>query len=453
MTLTLEQFITKANTKHKNKYDYSETKYVNHQTDVNIICKEHGIFTQRANDHLSGSGCPTCDKNKKRDTTKLTLEGFIERSNIKHNNVYDYSYVVYINNRTEVKIKCDLHGIFKQTPRKHLIGQGCSKCFGNKKYSTVEFIKEAQTIHGDKYNYSKVKYINSTTEVTIICNIHGDFDQRPGNHLNQKSECPQCALLSMAKKQSSTKEEFINKSKEIFGNKYLYDKVVYKNNRTNVLIGCRIHGYFNKSPDNHLFLKQGCPKCSPAKHSKKAIAWLDYMSDIGNIEIRHAENNDNGEFKIPKSNYKADGYCEKTNTIYEFHGCIYHGCPKCFNKNDTSPITHTKYKDLYQKTMDKENFIRSHGYILITIWEHDWNYITKNITINNNVCENLTKCTDKLLFSKETHSQYAINLLKIAGINIDLLGNSNETIKLWKLLFTNHAYLNRLVTYILINDH
>jgi len=95
-----------------------------------------------------------------------------------------------------------------------------------------------------------------------------------------------------------------------------------------------------------------------------AIEWLDYISKKDNIIIKHALND--GEFIIPDTKFKADGYCYKTNTIYEFNGDYWHGNLDIYNENDKSFYGKT-FKELYDKTIDKENIIKSLGYNLVVM--------------------------------------------------------------------------------------
>jgi hypothetical protein len=180
------EFISKANSIHNNKYDYSLVEYTNAHTKVKIICPEHGIFEQKPNGHLNGQNCPICC-----GTPKLTTDEFINRSNIIHNNKYDYSLVQYVTSHIKVKIICPEHGIFEQKPNSHLHGQGCSGCTGTKKLTTIVFINKANDIHNNKYDYSLVEYINNKTKVKIICPEHGIFEQKPNDHLTGYG-CPKC---------------------------------------------------------------------------------------------------------------------------------------------------------------------------------------------------------------------------------------------------------------------
>jgi len=137
-TKSNEHFIKESNNIHNNRYDYSLTKYKNVETNIEIICREHGIFEQRPDHHLNGYGCSKCgkinsDNKQRKPITKLLNEFFSI-----HNNTYDYSLVDYINTYTPVQIICKEHGIFEQQPREHLKGAGCPKCNNSKGEKTIE---------------------------------------------------------------------------------------------------------------------------------------------------------------------------------------------------------------------------------------------------------------------------------------------------------------------------
>lgn len=129
----------------------------------------------------------------------LTIKKFIEDARRIHGDKYDYSKVD-LDNRDEkgrVCIICPKHGEFWQRPSCHIsMKQGCQKCKGEKlsieqRSNTDDFIKKARIVHGDKYDYSKAKYIKSNIKVIIVCPKHGEFKTRPNDHLNGKG-CPLC---------------------------------------------------------------------------------------------------------------------------------------------------------------------------------------------------------------------------------------------------------------------
>ena len=183
------EFIWKAIQKHGYKYDYRKVEYKNNYTKVCIICPEHGEFWITPDSHLRKGGCQKCGR--KLCASLLRNKDFIQIAKVIHKNKYDYSKVNYINAKTKVCIICHEHGEFWQEPNNHLQGQGCPKCGGSEKMNNISFTEKAKLVHGDKYDYSKVNYINSKTKICIICSEHGEFWQRPNDHLNGNG-CPKC---------------------------------------------------------------------------------------------------------------------------------------------------------------------------------------------------------------------------------------------------------------------
>ena len=180
---------------------------------------------------------------------------FIEKARAIHGNRYNYSKVNYVTAKTKVIIICEQHGNFEQTPSNHLSGFNCQKCAKNLKMDTNTFIERANSIHENKYDYSKVDYINADTKIIIICKEHGEFEQIPDFHLNRKCGCPKCANNI-----TLTNFEFIEKANKVHNQKYDYSQVEYVNNRIHVTIICKEHGEFSQTPTRH-FAGDGCPHC------------------------------------------------------------------------------------------------------------------------------------------------------------------------------------------------
>lgn len=181
---------------HHNKYDYSKSVYKGTNIPVTIICPTHGEFLQTFRNHvIHKQGCPACAGNQ-----KSSKEEFIAKAVMKYGSEYDYSEVVYTNSITPVIIKHVVCGNkSKQRPGDHLYGKGCQYCFKNIGSSTDEFIRTANTKHHGIYDYSKTVYLNNSTDVIIICKIHGDFLQKPNNHISGRlSGCPKCAKQSFS---------------------------------------------------------------------------------------------------------------------------------------------------------------------------------------------------------------------------------------------------------------
>lgn len=108
---------------------------------------------------------------------------FIEKAQATHGTKFDYSKVEYINSKTNVTVVCALHGEFQTNPTNHIRGAGCRFCANNVALTTEQFIERAVAKHGLKYDYSQVVYVRSKTKVAIQCDIHGVFYQTPNDHL------------------------------------------------------------------------------------------------------------------------------------------------------------------------------------------------------------------------------------------------------------------------------
>lgn len=296
---------------------------------------------------------------------KLTKEIFIEKATTIHGEKYDYSKIIYKNNREKVQIICKNHGKFEQTPSNHLYHkQGCPKCRKNRTMDTELFIKLAKTKYNDRFKYDKTIYINSRTKVIVTCKSHGDFLVTPNNHLRGYN-CYKCSGIT------KNTEDFIRNSNIIHKNLYNYEKTNYTGTRKCVIITCKIHGDFKQRPNDHL-CGNGCQKCCSSGFSKVCIKWLNDIMKKENIYIQHAKNK--GEKRIFVNNkfkYKLDGYCKENNTIYEFYGDFWHGNPKFYDKNDINPITKKKYGFLYKKTIQRENELKKMGYNIVSIWESE----------------------------------------------------------------------------------
>jgi hypothetical protein len=385
---TLEEFIENAMSVHGNKYDYSQVDYIASDTKITIICKEHGEFEQTPNNHfIQKQGCPICGVITTSNKTRKSTEKYIKDAKLVHGYRYDYSEVNYKSNHTKITIICKEHGKFEQDAGNHLRGANCYECSlitnsEKRKRTLEEFIDRSNIEHNNKYDYSESIYVNGTTKLKIICKIHGVFEQTPDSHIIQGSGCLECSRISSAKKRTLNIDDFLKKSRLVHKDKYDYSKVNIIFSDIPVIIICKIHGEFMKTPIAHYNSCRGCPKCANNGYSKPQIKWLDFLSKYYNIDIQHAEND--GEYVILGSKYNADGFCKENNTIYEFHGDYWHGNPIKFDPDDINEITKKTFKELYDKTLIRENKIKELGYNLVTIWEYDWKKINRCIKILQN---------------------------------------------------------------------
>lgn len=305
---TTEEFIEEARQVHGNKYDYSKAEFTSTKNKVCIICPKHGEFWQTPNKHLSRKqGCPKCARERTIEAHRDNLQSFIEKARLIHGNKYDYSKAEYVDSQTKVKIICPTHGEFNQTPNAHLRGQGCPLCgiehlANSFSKSQQQFIEEAKKIHGDKYDYSKVEYVNSRTKVCIICPKHGEFWQTPSNHLRGEG-CMECGKEKVRELRRYDAEQFIELAKIKHNNKYDYSKVEYIGSITKVCIICLEHGEFWQTPSNHLY-GEGCPKCKQSLLENKIESLLiknniEFIAEYRNRELLNSQTFD---FYLPKHN-------------------------------------------------------------------------------------------------------------------------------------------------------
>lgn len=374
MKQTTQDFIKKARKVHGDKYDYSCTEYKGARYNVDIRCKIHGIFTQMATNHLGGKGCKECSRIKvARDQTSNTEE-FIEKAKNVHGDRYDYSLVDYKNNRTQVEIICKIHGNFLQTPSGHLGGKGCKECGKEKSkedtrsrimLSKDEFIKRANIVHKNLYDYSKIEYVDTRTKIKIVCKKHGSFLQTPQKHMSGRG-CPTCGRERTTEHNFSNTQDFIYKAKHLHGDLFSYKKVDYKGADIKTEIICKKHGSFFQSPHNHL-KGTGCPRCGVSA-SKFEIEIVNFIKTFYLGEIVT-----NSKDIIPPM--ELDIYIPTLNLAIEFNGGYWHS--EKFKPKDYH---------LLKYNLCKEKDIR-----LISIWE--WEIVKDKEKIKNFIKDKTIKKT------------------------------------------------------------
>lgn len=210
---------------------------------------------------------------------KVTTQDFIEKAKAVHGDKYDYTNVEYEKNSIKIKIICPIHNEFMQTPGNHLAGSGCSQCkFDDKRTDVNDFISKSLNVHNSEYDYSNVIYVNANTKVEIICPKHGSFFQKPFVHLNKQTKCPDCTG-----NRKMSKESFISKAKKLHNDVYDYSLVEFIDMFTDVKIICPKHGIVSQQPRNHLRTR-GCYHCSFENNKSKPIIELKEILSSYNIE-------------------------------------------------------------------------------------------------------------------------------------------------------------------------
>lgn len=275
---------------------------------------------------------------------KLTQEEVLTQFRAVHGDRYDYGEFKYLGARIKSTIICNIHEErLSVSPTSHKKGWGCSKCRKEQiaKNSQEKFLVEALKIHGNKYDYSLVKYQKAKQKVTIICKKHGEFRQSPDDHKSGRG-CYKCGKNRVAKKLSSNKSTFINKSNKTHNYKYDYSFVEYKNAKSKVQIVCPLHGAFDQEPYVHL-VGSGCKKCAHEEGGKqRRSSTKDFINKAKEIH----------DFKY---DYKLVVYktnCEKVKIMCPIHGLFKkspqkhlsgQGCPKCSDGGTLTKAQWIKY--------------------------------------------------------------------------------------------------------------
>ena len=302
---------------------------------------------------------------------RLSHSQFIDRSSEIHDYKYNYKKTIYKNKRTKICITCPIHGDFFQCAENHMSGQGCSKCGTLKRSETriskKDFVKEAQKVHGDKYDYSISKYIGVRRKVDIICRVHGVFSVSAGNHIHRKSGCMKCSMAFKPQTQPISNEKFISRATKVHNNKYDYSKVIYKHMHSKIKIICKHHGEFTQEAHSHV-KGHGCPTCGHYISSGET-KWLDSLGIT----------NRNVWIKLKHRSVNVDGFNPDSNTIYEFYGDYWHGNPNKYDAQDINKKNGKTFGELYLKTKRREGDIICYGYNIICIWESDWKSNSQNL--------------------------------------------------------------------------
>jgi hypothetical protein len=357
--LLKEDFIKRLTEDQKERNDYSEIKEkFSSGHKISIKCIKHNkLFFPNAGDHLNKkTGCPECKKEKLSNLKRMSIEEFVTKANLKHNNKFDYSKVILKTGRDKVEIICPIHGSFWVAADPHINqSTGCPNCWDEKrailnrernikgKHTRDHFIEESKKVHGDLYNYSLVHYNDSHEKVKIICPIHGIFEIAPHNHIHNGNGCKKCVDLA----HTSNTDEFIQKAKAIHGDKYDYSNTKYTKAIEEIEIICEKHGPFITTPNRHL-CGNGCTIC---RTSNAEMEVADFIKENYSGEILQRK-----KTIIPP--YELDIFLPEMNLAIEYNGLYWHSSAReNIDKN-------------YH--LMKTNMCEEKGIHLIHIYEDEW---------------------------------------------------------------------------------
>ena len=393
-TLT-ERFLDKGPKIYNGKYDYSMIAKIN---DIDqllpIVCPEHGVFYKSFRQHIYDKrGCPECSKPT--EYIRFTEQTFLDYCHSAFNDKkWSFEKTKFIKNKIGVIITChevdpetgEEHGDFKITPGHLRSGQGCPKCRYIKSAAALrrnleQVISDAREVHGDKYDYSRIKsYKNDRTYCEIICHEkdpitgeeHGVFTQTMNNHIKSRQGCPKCGRLLSNLHRTKPLEHYEAKAREVHDSKYTYH---WYDPKTGMLdIECPEHGMFKQSVGNHIYNGEGCHDCGHcvSNGEKELAAFVSEISGVTDI----LENKRN----IIDDKLEIDIYVPDKNIAFEYDGLYWHSEAE-------------KPKDYHLK---KTIACQNKGIRLIHIFEDEWE--TK---------QNIVKSMIRNIFSQTNNRIYA----------------------------------------------
>lgn len=334
----------------------------------------------------------------------MNTTDFINKARLKHTSCeYDYNNTVYVKSCIKVIIGCAIHGDFTQTPNAHLRGQGCPKCGQNKKKITwlekygVEHPSKSPDIRAKTKEKIKLKYgvdhycqlpavkakhkatmltkygVESSSQSSILrdkakatmMERHGVEYAQQSPDIKAKSESTNVLRYGVKNRSQLHIKDILHLLED---KAWMYDQYIDQQ-KTAQAIADELG--VDDSTINCYIRRHGIDIKHPVGYSYKSIQWLNGIMDRSGINIQHALSG--GEYAIPGTKYRVDGFCEETNTIYEFHGDVYHGNPRVFSPDVLChPYNNKTARELYEATVEREQQIKQLGYNLVVMWESDF---------------------------------------------------------------------------------
>lgn len=358
-----KEFIKDCKQKFKNKYDYSNVNYINKYKKVLITCNDcKSVLSISPINHKRSNGCKKCLNNER---LKINEEKFIEKIKFIYGDKYDYSKIIYKDKGTKVKITCFKHGVFERTPAVLSLNHGCPKCMTNI-LSKNEILKELNKAHNNKFKYNLENYKNKSSEITLICNKHGQTNKSVSHFLQTKG-CVNCSFTNIIRNKNKNLVDYIIDFNLIHNNQYNYSKTIWAGFKNKIKIICPIHNEFEVYPHNHLN-GSGCPKCS----TKRKIRTLKDL--INEFKVKYGN-----KFKYPNIHNLYTNLQSKIRVTCPIHGertqtvslHLASGCRLCSQSQSLTQLL-TDFKsihgDLYNYS--KINYMNSNIPIEIICKKH-----------------------------------------------------------------------------------
>lgn len=356
MTKQKLTFINKALIKHSNKYTYNNLVYVDSKSKVSITCPTHGDFQQTPGNHLYGQGCPGCRVIKSKETnlvkygTEHPMQSKIVMSKTIQTNLEKYG-VEHPAQNSIVKNKAIATNMERY-------GVTCTQLHPEIRDKTIQTNLE-------KYG---VKWItqDSTRNNNMIKTLLERYGVSNPSRLVAVREKAKQTTLERFGTSNYNQQHLINILPLISNHDWLFEQYIILNKTAQMIADDLNIGQTTICR----YLKR-C-EISTRVSTGYSIACIDWLNSLNNDNIQHALNG--GEYKIPSTKYKADGYDPTTNTIYEFYGDVFHGNLSIFDPSyQCHPFSDKTAKQLNDATLQRETAIAALGYNIVCMWEHDWN--------------------------------------------------------------------------------
>lgn len=368
--ISSEEFITRSNNIHNNKYDYSKVEYVNNKTKVCIICPEHGEFWQPPKNHLLGQGCPICGEEIARKCKKNDYQKFIDRFIKTFGDIAEFPYIndEYENRNSTITYVC------KKCGKAHK--KVASYIFANKTICECYRVKEprqnivfehkpiisSRLISADviesriKELYPTIEmigkndYKNTSTKVLFRCtSCNNEFYRKPNTFLYSKlkTPCPICTKKQLHKEKTKTNEDFINDIAKIYGEGKYTLLSDYISSDCKVKLKCNECGRIFEKEANSFLQHNGCPyhNCNSSYKEKELFSFIKSMCN-------DAINND----RKTLDGYELDVLVPSKQIAFEFDGIFWH------NENNKTNDYH----------LNKTIICNNKGVRLIHIFEDEW---------------------------------------------------------------------------------
>lgn len=308
------EFVERAVAVHGDAYDYSNTVFLGAKKKLTIVCKKHGQFEQEAWSHLSGRGCSPCADERVGLNCRLTQEQFLSRALEIHGDTYDLSESEYESQTRKVKVICKVHGAFYPKAGNFLNRKsGCPTCASQAngvkaRRNEASFISAGVKAHEGRFGYGKVRYKDSSAYMSVICPVHGRFEQLAQDHIKGIG-CVKCS------KPVYDQASFIVAAKSVHGDQYDYTLSAYTRALEKVTITCPSHGTFEQTPSCHINSGQGCPSCAKVGPSKGQLEILEFISSHTEVI---------SEKPVEGSKMRFDVFLPLRSLAVEYHGLIWH---------------------------------------------------------------------------------------------------------------------------------